>query len=47
VDGVLQSFPFGADDAQAKAASMQAMMLAGIDPVQLRKDEEAAAVSKA
>jgi integrase len=47
VDGVLRSFPFGADDARAKAATMQAMMLAGIDPVQLRKDEEAAAVSKA
>lgn len=43
-DGTLRSFPFGAEDARAKAAAVQAQMLAGIDPVQQRKDAEVAAV---
>jgi integrase len=47
VDGVLRTFPFGAEDARAKAAAVQAQMLAGVDPVQQRKDAEVAAVVKA
>lgn len=46
-DGTLRSHPFGAEDARAKAAAVQAQLLAGIDPVQKRKDAEAAAVVQA
>jgi len=46
-DGSLRRFPFGADDARTEGAKTQALMLAGIDPVQQRKDAEAAAVAKA
>lgn len=47
VNDALRSFPFGTDDARAKAAAVQAQMLAGVDPVQKLKDEEAATVVKA
>jgi integrase len=46
-DGSLRTFPFGADDARARAAAVQAQMLAGVDPVQRERDATAAAVVKA
>jgi Arm DNA-binding domain len=47
VNDTLRSFSFGADDARAKAATVQALMLAGVDPVQREKDAAAAAEVKA
>jgi integrase len=46
-NGALRTFPFGTDDARARAAAVQAQMLMGVDPVQKRKDDEAAEVAKA
>lgn len=46
-DGSARTFPYGVDDARKDAAPVIAKLLAGIDPVQQRKDAEAAAVAKA
>lgn len=45
LDGTLRTYPFGADDARARAAAVLAQLLAGVDPVaeQERKETEAAA----
>lgn len=45
-DGSARSFGFGTDDARAKAAALVGKMLAGIDPVQQRKDAVIAAAAK-
>jgi len=43
-NGTVRSFPFGAEDARARAAAVQAQLLAGVDPVaeQARREVEAA-----
>ncbi len=46
-DGSLRSFPFGATDAQAKAAGLVGQMLQGIDPVVEKERKEVAAAAQA
>jgi integrase len=46
-DGLVRPFPYGVDDARKDAAPVIAQLLAGIDPVQQRKDADAAATAKA
>jgi hypothetical protein len=46
-DGTVRSFGFGVDDARARATAIQAQMLAGVDPVQRKRDDEAAALRQA
>lgn len=43
-NGIVRSFPFGAEDARARAAAVLAQLLAGVDPVveQERRENEAA-----
>lgn len=47
-DGTLRTFPFGAEDARARAAAVQAQLLNGIDPVaekeRKREEEERQAI---
>lgn len=47
-NGTVRSFPFGAEDARAKAAAVLAQLLAGVDPVaeQERKEAEAVALAQ-
>lgn len=45
--GMLRTFPFGADDARAKAAAVLAQLLAGVDPVAEQERKEAEATARA
>jgi integrase len=46
-DGSLRTFPFGSDDARAKATVLKGKMLAGIDPVAEEQQAAAEAIAKA
>jgi hypothetical protein len=45
-DGSVRRFPFGADDARAKATVLKGKMLMGVDPIVEKEQAAAAAVAK-